>query len=55
MMFGIKFLLGLHVFAIALLVGRTGVDEAKRARMLGGAMYSGLAVAALSAYLRWMA
>jgi hypothetical protein len=54
MWFGIKFLLALHVISVALLMGRTGVDEAKRERMAGSAMGSGLAVVLISAWLRWL-
>jgi hypothetical protein len=48
---GIKILLGLHVIAVALLVGREGVDEAKRARMARGAVISGWIVVLLGAVL----
>lgn len=54
MIFGIKFLLALHVFAIAILLGNAGVEEAKRRRWLTGTMISGIAIVALSAYLRWL-
>jgi hypothetical protein len=50
--FGVKALLALHVFAVALLLGRPGAAEAKRMRWLTGVAASGLAIALLSAYLR---
>jgi hypothetical protein len=46
---GIKILLGLHVIAVALLLGREGLDEAKRARMARGAVISGWIVVLLGA------
>jgi len=52
MVFGIKFLLFLHVGAVTLMVNRPGVDEAKRSRMLTGVAISGLTVILLSAFLR---
>lgn len=52
--FGIKFLLALHVFAIAVLIGNAGVEEAKRMRWLTGVCWSGLAIVVLSAYLRYL-
>lgn len=48
---GIKILLALHVIAVALLLGRAGVDEAKRARMAQGAVISGWIVVLLGAVL----
>jgi hypothetical protein len=54
MWFGIKFLLALHVIAVALLLGRGRVSEEKRARMAASAMGSGLAVVLISAWLRWL-
>jgi uncharacterized membrane protein len=54
--FGIKFLAALHVFAILLLLsGPPSGDpqrEAKRGRWLTGAVISGLVIVALGAYLR---
>ena len=47
---GVKLLLALHVFAIGILVARPGNPRA--ARMMAGAAISGLAIIALSAYLR---
>lgn len=54
MVFGIKFLLALHVFAIAILLGNAGVAEAKRMRWLTGVVISGLLIVTLSAYLRFL-
>jgi uncharacterized membrane protein len=47
---GIKLLLALHVFAVMLL----GVqpNNGRRVRMMAGAAFSGLAIIAISAYLR---
>jgi uncharacterized membrane protein len=47
---GIKLLLALHVFAVMLL----GVqrNNKRRVRMMAGAAFSGLAIIAISAYLR---
>lgn len=52
MLFGIKFLLALHVMAIALLLGRSGTTESKASRWLTGVTISGLAITLISAYLR---
>jgi hypothetical protein len=49
-LFGIKLLLALHVFAMALLIARPG--NSRRARMMTGAAISGLAIIAIAAYLR---
>jgi putative copper export protein len=49
-LFGIKMLLVLHVFAVAILAVRPTVE--RRARMMYGAAISGLVVILLSAYLR---
>lgn len=54
MWFGIKVLLALHVFAVALLYGTKPVEEAKRTRWLSGIVISGAAIVAISAYLRWI-
>jgi uncharacterized membrane protein len=54
MVFGIKFLLALHVFAVAFLVGRPGVEGSKRVRQLTGLVISGAVILALSAYLRFL-
>jgi putative copper export protein len=47
---GIKLLLALHVFAVALLIARRG--NKRRARMMTGAATSGLAIIAIAAYLQ---
>ena len=50
MILGIKLLLVLHVFAVAILVVRPRNE--RRTRMMTGTMISGLVVILLSAYLR---
>ena len=50
MLFGIKVLLALHVFAVAFLV--TQPVNPRRGRLMTGAAISGLAIIAISAYLR---
>ena len=50
MLLGIKFLLVMHVFAVAILIPRP--HNKRRARMMAGAAFSGLAIIAISAYLR---
>jgi len=50
MVFGIKILLVLHVFAVALLI--TQPKNPRRARMMTGTLISGLIILAISAYLR---
>jgi putative copper export protein len=50
MLIGIKFMLALHVFAVALLI--TKPNNPKRARMMTGTLVSGLIILAISAYLR---
>lgn len=50
MLLGIKLLLVMHVFAVAILVARP--HNPRRARMMAGAAISGLAIIAISAYLR---
>ena len=47
---GIKLLLVLHVFAVMLMSVQPNAK--RRARMMGGAAISGLAIIAISAYLR---
>jgi hypothetical protein len=54
MWFGIKMLLALHVVAVAFLLARATGDAAKRARWMRGVAASGLAIIAISAYLRWI-
>jgi putative copper export protein len=48
---GIKLLLVLHVFAVALLIARPG--HPRRARMMTGVAISGLAIIAIAVYLRY--
>jgi hypothetical protein len=54
MVFGIKFLLALHVLAVGWMATRASVSEEKRLRWLTGILASGLAVTLISAYLRWL-
>jgi len=54
MIFGIKFLLALHVFGVGLMSTRANVEETTRQRWLTGVALSGLVVTLLSAYLRWL-
>lgn len=50
--FGVKVLLALHVFAVAVLLGKAGAPPGKRLRQMTGVAISGTVIAALSAYLR---
>ena len=50
MLLGVKLLLVMHVFAVAILVARP--HNPRRARMMFGAAISGLTIIAISAYLR---
>jgi len=50
LLFGIKLLLALHVFAVTLLIVRPG--HPRRARLMTGAAISGLAIIAIAAYLQ---
>jgi hypothetical protein len=52
---GIKILFALHVLAVALLLARGGMDEARKARLMKGAVASGFVVVLLGGYLRWLA
>lgn len=54
MWFGIKFLLAMHVLAVSAIAAKESTPVEKRGRLLGGAMWSGLAVVLISAWLRWM-
>jgi len=54
LMFAIKMLLALHVFAVGMILGKPGVEEAKRARLMTGVVYSGLVVIGISSFLRWV-
>ena len=47
---GVKLLLALHVFAVALLIAQAG--HPRRTRMMTGAAISGLAIIAIAAYLQ---
>jgi competence protein ComGC len=51
--FGVKMLLVLHVFSVAILV--TAPNNPRRARQLLGAAVSGLAILLISAYLKGIA
>jgi uncharacterized membrane protein len=53
MLFGIKMLLVLHVWSVAILV--TAPNNDRRARQLFGAAVSGLAIVLISAYLKGIA
>jgi uncharacterized membrane protein len=50
MIFGIKMLLALHVFAVGIMIVRPG--NPRRTRMLTGTVISGLVIVFLSAWLR---
>ncbi len=50
MLFGIKFLLALHVFAVSILIVQP--NNPRRTRMATGTMISGLIILFLSAWLR---
>ena len=52
-LFGIKILLVLHVFSVAILA--TGPKNPRRARQLFGAAISGLTIVLISAYLKGIA
>ncbi len=54
MVFGIKMLLALHIFAVAFLNTKADVPAPKRARWMTGVALSGLLVFLLSAYLRFL-
>lgn len=54
MIFGIKFLLALHVLSMAVLLTRPNIDDAKRRRWMSSIQYSAGAVILLSAVLRWL-
>ena len=49
---GVKFLLVLHVFAVAIIA--TKADNIKRSRQLIGVACSGIVIVILSAILRWI-
>ena len=48
---GIKILIALHVVVVSLLLGRAGMDDAKRARLARGAVISGWIVVLLGSFL----
>lgn len=50
MLLGVKLMLALHVFAVALVITRP--NNPKRARLLTGALVSGLIIVAIAAYMR---
>ena len=52
-LFGVKILLVLHVFAIAILA--TGPNNPRRARQMFGAAISGIVIILISAYLKGIA
>lgn len=52
--FGVKFLLALHVFAVGWLATGAGADEAKRSRWVKGVAISGIVIVLLSGYLRML-
>lgn len=54
MWFGIKFLLALHVLSMLILLTRPAVEDSKRRRWMSSILYSGAAVIAVSAVLRWL-
>lgn len=51
-LFGIKMLLALHVFAVTMLATRP--DNARRSRQLTGVAISGIAILIISAAFRWV-
>ncbi len=54
MIFGIKMLLALHIFAVAFLNTKADVPAEKRGRWMTGVALSGLLILLLSAYLRFI-
>jgi uncharacterized membrane protein len=50
--FGLKMLLALHVIAVSFLLVRASLSQERSNRLLTGVVYSGMAVALVSAYLR---
>jgi len=50
--FGIKFILALHVIAMAFLSTRPGVDDTRRSRLVSSGAISSFAVIVVSAWLR---
>ena len=54
MLMGIKFLLVLHIFAVAILYSMPSAAVEKRQRWLTGMVISGIVIIAISAGLRWL-
>jgi hypothetical protein len=52
--FGVKFLLALHVFAVTAMLGRPGTTAEKAKRQMTGVVISGTAILALGAWLRYL-
>ena len=52
MLFGIKMLLALHVFAVSMIATRP--DNARRSRQLTGITISGIVILIISAAFRWV-
>ena len=52
MLFGIKMLLALHVFAVSIIAARP--DNARRSRQLAGVVISGIVILIISAAFRWV-
>jgi uncharacterized membrane protein len=52
--FGIKVLLALHIFSVGWLATSPSAPDSKRARWLTGIVISGIILAGLSSYLRWL-
>ncbi|MBI4906109.1 MAG: hypothetical protein HY820_20920 [Acidobacteria bacterium] len=50
--FGVKMLAALHIVAVSILLGKTGVPHAKRKRWVAGISLSAILVIGLSAVLR---
>jgi putative copper export protein len=53
-LFGIKVLLAIHVFAAALAAARVSSDEKRRARLLTGILITGTVVVVLGVVLRYV-
>lgn len=54
MLFGLKFLLFLHIAAVSILMVKPATTPEKRARMLTGLAISGIAVILISSWLRYL-
>lgn len=55
MVFGVKFLLFLHIGAVSLILVKPATSQEKRSRLLGGLAVSGLLIVAISGALRAIA